>query len=56
MIRDAVQQIYVALLDEGTDVWRPVEAVAVGDGLFKIESKNLHPENERWEFTTGEIV
>ena len=51
-----MQQIYVAILDEGTDVWRPVEAVEVSKGLFRIVSKNAHPDNEHWEFTTGEIV
>jgi hypothetical protein len=29
-------KFFVYLLEEGTDVWRPTEAVPIGDGLFKI--------------------
>ena len=48
--------IYVALLDEGTDVWRPVEAEELRDGLFRIFSENSMPDDERWEFPQGAIV
>jgi hypothetical protein len=48
--------IYVALLDEGTDVWRPVEAEELRDGLFRIISENSRPDDERWEFSPGSIV
>jgi len=30
------QEIYVALLDEGVEVWRPVQARALGGGIFEI--------------------
>jgi hypothetical protein len=56
MSREITQEIYVALLHEGTDVWRPVEALEIGDGLFRIVSKNLKPDIEAWQFITGEIV
>ena len=49
-------EIYVFLLDEGTDVWRPVQAEKIGDNLFRIVSVNPDPENEKWQFSTGEIV
>lgn len=48
--------IYVYLLDEGTDVWRPVEAQEVGNCVYKIVSVNTNPEDEEWQFKTGSIV
>lgn len=48
--------IYVALLDEGTLVWRPVDAIALGNSLFQIVSENPDPDDEHWEFTTGDKV
>jgi len=56
MSHEITQKIYVALLHEGTDVWRPVEALAIGNGLFRIVSKNLEPDDEELQFITGEIV
>lgn len=49
-------QIYVALLDEEVDVWRPVDALPVGPGEYRIVSHNLDPEDEHWEFQQGEVV
>lgn len=48
--------IYVYLLDEGTHVWRPVEAVPLEDGSYRIVSDNLHPDDERWQFVKGDVV
>jgi hypothetical protein len=48
--------IYVALLDEGTDVCRPVEAEELPSGLFRIISDNPDPEDEHWEFPPGSVV
>ena len=50
------ETIYVNLLDEGTDVWRPVEAEILGENLYRIISENKTPEDENWEFATGDIV
>jgi hypothetical protein len=50
------QTIYIALLDEGVEVWRPVEAIEVGNGVYRIVSENQAPDDERWEFTTEELV
>ena len=47
--------IYVALLDEGVDVWRPVEAERLASGLFRILSEREDPD-EIWEFFSGSIV
>ncbi len=49
--------IYVELLDEGTDTWRPTKAIELGDGLFKLlPTPNYDPENESWAFLPGETV
>ena len=45
--------IYVYLLDENVDVWRPVEAEPVGDA-FRIVGEP--PDDEKWEFQPGEVV
>ena len=43
--------VYVRLLDEGTDVWRPVRATASPDGTFRLlEPDGYDPNAERWEF------
>jgi hypothetical protein len=43
--------VYVRLLDEGTDVWRPVRATQLPDGTFELaEPEGYDPEAEIWEF------
>jgi len=49
----AMETIYVALLDEGVDVWRPVEAQREGD-LYRIVG--VVPETEKWVFSPGSLV
>lgn len=49
-------QIYVYLLDEGTDVWRPVKAVHQSGDIYKIISLNHNHEDEKWEFLHGDLV
>ena len=50
-------KIYVPLLNEGTDVSRPTEAIDLGDGLFEIlPSEHYDPEDESWEFPPGSVV
>lgn len=51
-----IETIYVYLFDEGTDVWRPVEAVHVSDDRYRITGTNSDPDDEHWEFQTGEVV
>jgi hypothetical protein len=36
------------MLDEGTDCWRPVQALRESDGVYVISSNN--PDNEGWAF------
>jgi hypothetical protein len=47
-------KIYVKLLNEGVDVWRPVEADE-HNNLYRITSKTMN-DDENWEFKTGEKV
>jgi hypothetical protein len=46
--------IYVALLNEGVDVWRPVHAVPLDGDLYRIEDSV--PVEEDWEFPPGSVV
>jgi hypothetical protein len=55
MSKSEVRHIYVALLGQGNDSWRQVEAVSEGDDAYRILSRNERPE-ERWEYGTGERV
>jgi len=50
----ATVEIYVALLDEGTSVWRPVQAKPLGDSAYEI--LGVVPEEETWEFKPGTTV
>ena len=51
-----VCQIYVYLEDEGTNVWRPVDAEYLGGNKYKIISSNPNGEDEKWQFQEGDIV
>lgn len=48
--------IFVRLLDEGVDVWRPVAADVVGDDTFRIVDQFYDTETERWEFEPEDVV
>ena len=45
---------FMPMLDEGTDVWRPVELLAIDKDTFQIQSKC--PADEKWKFKSGELV
>ena len=47
-------EVYVALLDEGVAVWRPVVAERVGPALYRLAGPV--PEGESWQFQPSEIV
>jgi hypothetical protein len=49
-------EIFVALLDEGVEVWRPVEARKVGTGVYQISSSIHVPDGEKWAFEPGATV
>lgn len=46
--------VFVALLNEGTEVWRPVPAVQIQGNLFKLGGSI--PEDEEWQFLPGQVV
>ena len=50
-----MEEIYVYILHEGVDVWRPVHAMRVGVDVFRIEGPAM-PEDEEWEFPVGTVV
>jgi hypothetical protein len=49
-----VTEIFVALVDEAWDCWRPVAAEELGNGLYRLVGSV--PASEKWEFQPGEIV
>jgi hypothetical protein len=50
------QTIYIALLEEGVDCWRAVEAVHQQGDVYTVISENPDPEDEHWEFSRGDEV
>lgn len=49
-------RIFVGLLDEGVDVWRPVQARPLDRGLFRIIGVEADTSDETWQFPAGAIV
>jgi hypothetical protein len=47
--------VYVRLLNEAVDVWRPVEAVDEGHDVFRIVGPQTDADEE-WEFPSGSLV
>ena len=55
--RNARVQVYVRLMDEGTQVSRPTEAVELANGLYELlATEGYDPEDENWEFPPGSVV
>jgi hypothetical protein len=46
--------IYVQLLDEAVDVWRPVVALAEADDVYRLP--DAAPADEKWRFSPGARV
>jgi hypothetical protein len=51
-----VVQIYIALLDEGVDVWRPVQAEHLRGNVYRILSQSYDRTIESWQFQPGDEV
>ncbi len=49
-----IETIYIELLDEGTECYRPVESERLGGELYRIVSEK--PEDEVWPFSVGDTV
>jgi hypothetical protein len=43
--------LYMPMLDEGIDVWRPVAAHPLGHSVAQIRSET--PDDESWQYPTG---
>ncbi len=51
------QTVYIELLEEGTDTWRPTQAEVLGNDLYKLlPTADYDPEDEVWKFLPGTIV
>src|SRR5262245_59551130 len=48
--------IWVALLGEGVDAWRPVQARPLGGDRFRIVGVDADVSDETWQFPPGAIV
>lgn len=46
--------IYMPLLNEGVDVWRPIEATPVSQNAYRVEGEM--PDDEVWTFAPGTVV
>ncbi len=50
-------QIYIPLLNEGTDVIRPTTGLVVSQGVIQVEpTADYDPELEEWEYPPGTRV
>ena len=49
-------QIYMPLLDEGVDPWRPVQAEQLHDNVYRILNKPGALDDETWQFEPGDEV
>jgi hypothetical protein len=47
-------RIFMPLLNEGTDCWRPVNAKEHSEGVFEV--LGIIPAGEEWQFAPGERV
>jgi hypothetical protein len=52
----SVTQIYIALLDEGVDVWRPVQAERLTGNTYRILRQPYDRSVESWQFEPGDEV
>ena len=53
----SVLTIYIPLLNEGTSVVRPTQAVKLGENLYRVlPTQDYDPNDEEWEFPPGSVV
>jgi len=53
---EKISTIYVRLLDEGIEVFRPVQALYIKEQSYSILDHDYDPETETWEFLPGTVV
>lgn len=49
-------ELFVKLLDEGVDVWRPVRAEHIQGNVHKIVDQPYDRDDESWQFEPGDEV
>jgi hypothetical protein len=53
----SVLTIYIPLLNEGTPVVRPTQAVKLGENLYRVlPTQDYDPNDEEWGFPPGSVV
>lgn len=56
-LRQNMVSVYVRLLGEGVEVYRPVPASMVSTSTFVLYGKDIYdPKDEDWEFPPGSLV
>jgi len=49
--------VYVRLLDEGVDVYRPVTSIKITETVYELDHpEGYDPDDESWEFLPGSKV
>lgn len=51
-----MSEIYVSLLDEGVEVWRPVQAEHIRGHVYRIADQPYERDVETWQFEPGTEV
>ena len=52
-----IEEIYIPLINEGTDVWRPAKGRRIKDLIFEVLCPDDYDSmNEDWQFKPGNIV
>jgi hypothetical protein len=49
-------EIFVKLLGEAVDVWRPVQARHIAGNTYEISDQKYDRDSEIWEFAPGDTV
>lgn len=49
-------EIFVSLLGEGVDVWRPIQAEQVKGNIYRIVDQPYDRQVESWQFEPGDTV
>lgn len=48
--------VFVKLLGEDVDVWRPVAAVHIANDTYELVDQPYDRETETWQFEPGELI
>jgi hypothetical protein len=48
--------VYVGLIGEGTDVWRPTSAYRLTEAVYVLSNENFDTETEAWAIAPGSLI